>query len=272
MVQTLSAIQEPSLSEFRPIGESKRVLPYAVRTGDGIYRAPYLEGINGVEQLIAANPNLKGFIPSSLDMYALYLTLPLENIFWVGTGTLVLRRGENGYADQRVTDPEGRPLRLQKTSIAHHGMHWRTAGPDSIMVTEPGKLLPYTEIDSITKKGRYRVADYDEERGVVTRFNPENKPVAKYNNASAWVNPNLLVVPLVRGGWGGDVREGLFGSGLDWGAGGPYWGFPLGSLATDKQVVAEELAEFRKRLAEMPGYSKQLDNGLVALQKELESE
>lgn len=230
MVQTVY-IQRPSIGEFKPIGGGKRVLTHEVRTASGIYHAPYIEGIHHVEQFIAANPDLRGFVPSSPDIHCLYLTLNPDDIFWAGTGTLVLRRDRNGYADERVKDSEGRPLRLPNTSIAHHGMHWKTTGPNSIMITEPSKLLPYTEIDSVTRHERYRVAGYDEVRGVVTRFNPKDKPVAEYHNASAWVNPDILLAPLGRAGWGSDSSKKLFLSGLNQSVRNLNWRFPIGSLA-----------------------------------------
>ena len=272
MVQTQPSIQKPYLKEFRPIGGGKRVLSHTVRTDSGIYNAPYIEGINAVEQYIAAHPEIRGFIPNSPDIHSLFLTLPPEDRFWTGTGTIVLRSDGDGYADKRVTDPDGRPLRLQHTSVAHHGVHWRTTGPNSIMVTEPGKLFPYREIDQVTKTGMYRVAGYGEKRGVVTHFNPNNKPVAKYENAPVWVNTSLLLAPLGRGVRDLDDRERLFISLLDRYAEFPVWRFLLGSMSTDKQVLVDELAAVRQRLAKMPGYSEQLNAGLVALQTQLEAE
>ena len=135
--------------------------------------------------------------------------------------------------------------------------------------TTTSGLLPYTEIDQVTKIGFYRIAGYNEEREVVTHFNPGNEPVAEYFNAPVMVNPNLLLAPL-SSGWGWDSREWLFGTVLDGRAEASYWRFPFGSLATDKQILAEKFAEIRKELTGMPGYSEKLDAGLVALQAQLE--
>lgn len=228
MILTLSTIQQLGLRAFKQIDNGKNVLPYAVVPSEDVNDSTYMAGIDALQQFLDANPDQKGFIPSSPDIHVLYSILPPEDIFWVGTGTIVLRRDGNGYADERVVDPEGRRVRLPNTSVGHHGIHWKTNGPNSIMVMDPSKLLPYTEIDAITQPGRYRVAGYDEERGIVTHFNPEVRPVARYGNASGWVNPSLLISPLVRGGWVDDVRERLFYSSLYGYAEVTGWLFPMG--------------------------------------------
>ena len=283
MIQKQLQIQVPKLSEFKLIGEGKRVLPYAVRETDGsTYEAPYLQGIAYLQQVQKAHPDYKLFIPNSPDIHALFKILLPEERFWTSTGTIVLRKDERGYVDKRFTDLDGKRVELRHTSIAEHGISWRAKDENQGIITDSSKLKEYTEIDAIKKPGVYRVAGYDEERGVVTKFNPSEKPVSDYNNAPAWVNPILTFASLGRGYWDLDGREWLFGSDLDGGAEDPDWRFPLGSVATagSKQILCERFAELRakldaipnQRISELPTYVRDLSEELDRLTRELHSE
>ena len=283
MAQHQLQIQPPRLQEFRSIGRGKRVLPYAVRTTDGVrYEAPYLQGIFYIQQLQAAHPKYKLFIPNSPDIHALFELLPPEERFWTGTGTIVLRKDKDGYADKMFTDLDGGRVELRHTSIAEHGKSWIAKNEKEGTIADPSKLKEYTEFDAVEKAGMYCVAGYDKKRGVVTKFNPSNKPKSDYNNASVWVDPRLLFVPLARGGWSLGDREGLFGSALLRDAEDPDWRFPLGSMASadSKQILYESLVDFGEKLgaipnqkiSELPIYARNLRKELNQLTQELQSE
>jgi len=275
-------IKVPPLSEFTPVGNGKRVLPYAVRSGDGVYEAPYLQGITCLQQAQEAYPSYRLFVPNSADVHALFKALEPSKRFWTSTGTVVLRKDENGCADKRVTDLDGKRVELRCTSIAEHGVSWKAKSEKEAVIIDPSRLREYTEIDSVKKAGIYRVAGYDEDRGVVTKFNPSNKPVRNYNDAPAWVDPKLLFAPLDRGLWLLDYREGLFNSGFYGDAEFPLWRFPLGSMATagSKQILYEKLVGLDAKLdgitsqqvGNLPNYVRDLRRELSVLTKELQSE
>lgn len=274
--------QIPRPDEFRPVGKGRKILPHVVKTTDVYpFEAQYLEGIWKLQQLQAeaAYASLRLFIPNSPDIHDLFTSLEPEQRFWTSTGTIVLRKDEDGYTDKRFTDTDGKRVKISHTSIAEHGISWRAKSGTEVIITDPGKLKEYTEIDEVTRAGMYRVAGYDKERGVVTKFNPSDRPLEEYHNAPVWINPKSLFVPLDRGYWDFDGREGLFYSDLDWDAEGPDWRFPLGSMEDvgDRQILGRKLSEFGnkldgvpgQRIGELSGYVRNLRRELDELIREL---
>jgi len=264
--------------DFVPIGiGNKRILPYPVRTADGTYYDQYFPGIAQIEQAQKLHPEYKLFVPSSVDMG--YLFEKVEP-FWVGTGTVVLRKDKDGYADRRVKHQDGSRVKLPYTMTAEHGISWITE-EDSMVIIDEGKLKEYKEIDVVRKPGWQYIQGFDKkDRGVPTKFG--DKPKEEYNNARAWINPNLLIVPLPRGLWPVAPRERLYDSGLLWDPEYSHWGFPLGSEATAdrKQLLNEQLSTLRQKVntipdisaKEIPTYIRDLDSEFERFSKDLLSE
>jgi len=227
------------LRDFIPIGiDNKCILSYPVKTAEGkIYRDRYISGIWHLQQVQEAYPSYKLFIPSSVDINHLFKKLPIEKLFYAGTGTLVLRPNKDGYADKRIRDKDGNRIKLSCTSIAVHGESWRAVDRNTMQITDTGKLKRYSEIDVFKNMGWKYIRGFDEnDRGVPTYFG--EKPSANYNNAKAWVNPSLLISPMTRGYWTDYPRERIFHSVFDWYSEDSHWRFPLGSEApADRSVT-----------------------------------
>lgn len=284
-MQKLIQLQRPRSTEFISIGiGNKRVLPYPTRVADGStyhdqYFDQYLIGITQLQLLQENFPEQKYFIPSSVDIGYLF---KVREPFWVGTGTVVLRAGKDGYADKRVRYKDGAKVELRTPVVAHHGESWISAeNGNALVITDYQKLREYKEIDVFTETGWKYIRGFDEkELGAPTDFGDE--PKEKYGNARAYVNPNLLIAPLARGIWVLDFREGLFCSDLDRCAEDPLWRFPLGSEATadNKQLLNEQLLALRKKVMTIPDisakqildYVRDLDSEFEEFSKSLLSE
>jgi len=227
-----TSIQKPEITEFVPIGiGNKRVLPYPVRSADGsIYYDQYFSGIRQIELAKQLYPELKLFVPSAVHIGRLF-----EKVkpFWVGTGTVILRPGKDGYADKRVRYKDGAKVELRTPVIGHHGESWLSADNGKTMVViDYQKLREYPEIGVFKKIDFKYIRGFDKkERGVPIEFSGE--PSEECNNEGIWVNPNLLVVPLGRGNYYADDHVRLFGSVYHWGSSDDFiWKFPLGSEAS----------------------------------------
>jgi len=266
--------------DFVPIGiGNKCILPYAVRTANDTYYDQYFPGIGQIEQTQKLYPELKLFVPSSVDIG--YLFEKVEP-FLVGTGTVLLRPNKDGYADERVRYKDGAKVELRTPVVGHHGESWVTAENGKAMViTDYQKLREYSEIKVFNTPIWKYIKGFDEkERGVPTEF--DDKPNKKYKNARVWVNPNLLIAPLDRGPWHVDSREWLYGSTLVWDSGNSGWRFPLGSEAPvdRKQLLNEQLSILRRKVGEIPNlslkeiptYVRNLDPKFEELSKDLLSE
>lgn len=122
---------------------------------------------------------------------------------------------------------DGQKIELRHTYIAEHGISWIAKSKNEIIITDLSKLKEYAEIEEVKKRGFYRVAGYDEERGVVTKFNQFDEPVKEYGDAPVWVDPDLTFAPLGRGFWNKRKGGWLFYSELNR----PPeldWRFPIG--------------------------------------------
>ena len=273
--------QKPKITEFVPIGiGNKRVLPYAVRSANGdTYSDQYFPGIRQIEFAQWLYPELKLFVPSSVDICYLFEKVKL---FLVGTGTVILRPSKDGYADESVRYKDGAKVELHTPVVAHHGESWVTADNGRAMeITDYQKLREYPEIQVFKKYDWKYIRDFDKKvRGVPTEFG--DKPSEEYNNARLYVKPELLISPLARGGCFGRHREWLFDSGLFWSHERSAWGvsltwtFPLGSEAPadSKHILNEKVSDLRERVAtiptmsvsEIPNYVRELDEELKQLE------
>jgi len=256
--------------DFVPIGVgNKCILPYAVKTADGTYHDQYFPGIGKIEQTQKLYPELKLFVPSSVDIS--YLFEKVEP-FWVGTGTVVLRPNKNGYADERVRHKDGTKVELPTPVVGHHGESWLTDNGKAMIITDYQKLREYPEIKNFGKTGWKYIRGFDKkERGVPIDFGDE--PSEEYNNARVWVDTNLLIAPLARGDWFVDPRERLYYSLLYRHLGSSGWPFPLGSEAPAdrKQLLNEQLSILRQKVGEIPNISlKEIPNYVRDLVREFE--
>jgi len=271
------SFQKPKITEFVPIGiGNKRVLPYAVRSANGdTYSDQYFPGIRQIEFAQWLYPELKLFVPSSVDICYLF-----EKVkpFFNGTGTVVLRPGKDGYADESVRYKDGEKVELHTPVVAHHGESWVTADNGKAMaITDYQKLREYPEIQVFKKYDWKYIRGFDKKvRGVPTKFS--DKPSEEYNNARLYVKPELLISPLARGGCFERHREWLFDSNLFWNHDRPIsgfsvtWSFSLGSEAPadSKQILHEKVSDLRKRVATIPTMSaSEIPNCVRNLDKEL---